>query len=335
MQTSNAEKKRAVVFVTDRGFLVPSIVAALQVARQPRAVSIADVFVVLIDMGSDIIASLTGHFEKSGLNFLPMPSGLFLPPENTFFNRTHVPRSALGRLALHRVLPDRYEHIVYLDGDTQIVGDITPLLCHSVQPGHVAAVPEGNWLCAGDFGDYWPKHRAYMTSLGIEDPRDYFNSGVLAFRMDTWREMAPKALEYFVRYPEKCLYHDQSALNAIFCGRNERLSPIYNFLSLYAELDVADKIKPRIIHFTGGNKPWNYLGPPWNGRFIDIYRTFVERYPMVSSHLRVESRQAIGAHSPSGVVGYIKDGLVLPWRRRRRRRLLIDYVTKNDFVLRE
>ncbi|MET3587884.1 hypothetical protein ABID21_004016 [Pseudorhizobium tarimense] len=51
--------------------------------------------------------------------------------------------------------------------------------------------------CAGDFGGYWPKHKAYMAELGIDDSRNYFNSGVLAFRLDTWREIAPRALDTF------------------------------------------------------------------------------------------------------------------------------------------
>lgn len=327
-------KDTAVVFVTDKGFLVPSLVAALQVAEQPEATLIADIFIVLIDVDSGIVTSLASLFRDAGLSFVAMNSSLFLPPDDTFFNKTHVPRTALGRLALHHVLPAQYENVVYLDGDTQISGDITALLRHRVRPGHIAAVPEGNWLCEGDIGHYWPKHKAYMAALGIDDPHNYFNSGVLAFRMDTWREMAPRALEYFARYPERCIYHDQSALNAVFAGRYERLSPIYNFVLLYAELAIEDKVKPRIFHFTGGDKPWNYVGPPWNGRFTGAYRAFLETYPTLSAYLPLQGYGEPAEKPARRLLSLLKKPVSL-WRRARRKARLREYIAGNNFAMRD
>jgi lipopolysaccharide biosynthesis glycosyltransferase len=324
-------KDSAVVFVTDEGFLVPSLVSALQVLDQPEARLLADVIVVLIDIDPERTAMLDCDFRDRGLRFLSMPSSLFLPPDSAFFNKTHVPKTALGRLALHRVLPQEYQNVIYLDGDIQVVGDIAPLLRHRVAPQHVAAVPEGNWLCQGDFGGYWPKHRAYMAELGIDDARNYFNSGVLAFRLETWREMAPRALEYFHRHPERCLYHDQSALNAVFAGRLEPMSPAYNFASLYAELGTADELEPRIIHFTGGNKPWNYAGPPWRGRFLGVYRDFIEQYPQLSPYLSLEV-QPDSTISRTSATGFLKARVLSPWRRRRRRSLLRRRVAGAEFV---
>lgn len=325
-------KEKAVVFVTDKGFLVPSLVAALQVLKQPESSSIADVLVVLIDIDQRLHATLNHLFGSRGIIFLALDSSEFLPPETTFFNKTHVPRTALGRLALHKVLPDQYVDIVYLDGDVQVVGDIAPLVRHRVKSGYIAAVSEGNWLCKGDLGHYWPKHRAYMSQLGVQDSIDYFNSGILAFRMDTWREMAPRALEYFANYPERCLYHDQSALNAVFHGRREHLSPVYNYASLYAKLGLADEIEPRIIHFTGENKPWSYAGPPWNGRFLSSYTDFMRDYPELVDLLDLTLKPD-PVPAKFNAKELIRSRLILPYRRFRRRSKFRRYVSEGRFVV--
>ncbi|WP_312223850.1 glycosyltransferase family 8 protein [Rhizobium rhizoryzae] len=325
-------KENAVVFVTDKGFLVPSLVAALQVLEQREASSAADIVVVLIDIDQGLHQTLERLFNPLGIIFFALNASEFLPSEGAFFNKTHVPKTTLGRLALHKVLPDQYVNIVYLDGDIQIVGDIGPLLRHRVAAGKIAAVTEGNWLCEGDMGHYWPKHQAYMTALGITDPLDYFNAGILAFRLDTWREMAPRALAYFTSYPERCLYHDQSALNAVFHGHRECLSPIYNYASLYADLNLTAEVSPRIIHFTGGNKPWHYGGPPWNGRFLTIYRTFLETYPQLASFLDLRLRQ--DARSAGlDLKDLIRNRLVQPYRRQRRRVRLRRYLAEGKFVV--
>jgi lipopolysaccharide biosynthesis glycosyltransferase len=329
---AEALKSKAVVFVTDRGFLVPSLVAALQVMQQITVTTLSDVIVVLIDFNPMEIATVEKAIEGDGIILLPMDSALFLPPDGTFFNGTHVPKSALGRLALHHVLPKHYEDVVYIDGDVQITGDLTALVRHRVMPGFVAAVAEGNWLCEGDIGTYWPAHKAYMENLGVHDPRTYFNSGVLAFRLETWREFAPMALDYFIRYPERCLYHDQSALNAVFAGRVQPLSPRYNYLSLYAALGIDQEIRPKIIHFTGGNKPWIYTGPPWSGRFTDIYRQFISEHPVLAGYLDLDT--ASSARDMT-LADRIKQWLLLPWRRNRRRRMLRSYVKSGEFAFTE
>ncbi len=324
-------KQTAVVFVTDRGFLVPSLVAALQVLQQADVAAIADVAVILIDLDDGRIDALNQMMEGTGLRLFKMESGLYLPPDSTFFKRSHVPKATLARLALHKVLPSQYENIVYLDGDIQITGSIAPLVRHRVRDGFIAAGTDGMWLCRGDIGGFWSANSAYLAALGIPDAVDYFNAGVLAFRMPTWRDMAPRALDFFSRNPERCRYHDQSALNAVFAGRVEKLSPIYNFVSLCGELEISDEVKPRIIHFTGGKKPWNYAGPPWHGRFLETYRAFLGRYPQLAAHL--DLRPSDEDEQPSTNMSAIfKTYLLLPWRHVKRRARLRDYLKTGQFA---
>lgn len=326
-------KRRAVVLVADEGFLVPSLVAADQAARSPGVADIADILVFTTDLKQADLAAIEAEFARSPIRIRQLDPDLFLPPADTFFNQTHISRTALGRLALHKVLPPHYEHIVYLDGDVQIVGEILPLVAHDVAPGRIAAANEFLWLCDGDWGSYWREHRAYLSAIGVDNPADYFNSGILAFRADTWQEMAPNALDYFNRFPKRCIYHDQSALNAVFVGRREILSPVFNYNSEFVKLGSPEEalVAASILHFTGAEKPWFYPGPPWNGRFIPAYDAFVRRHPALKS-LRPQTNPAdLAQFVTQRHLSARRVRLSKPWRPIRRRRMFGRYMQQGDF----
>ncbi len=331
--TPGDQKDRAIVFVTDAGFLVPTVVAALQLCREGNVLGAADVFVLLVDLEDALLEALRAEFNGAGVRFERLDSEQFLPPPDTFFNKTHITRTALGRFALHLAIPSHYQHIVYLDGDVMVAGDLGPLLRHEVSPGHIAAGNEFLWLCQGDHGAFWRRHHAYLTDIGVADPIDYFNSGVLAFRLDTWKEMAPRALAYFNAWPERCIYHDQSALNAVFAGRREVLSPAYNYGTEFAFLGLCNEVQPRIIHFTGGLKPWYFGGAPWHDRFGPVYRQAIAAHPVLGERLRVPDKTDL-----SGRVGALRKArlrarLMFPWRQRRRKTELRRYVRETSFAV--
>ena len=113
---------------------------------------------------------------------------------------------------------------------------------------------------------------------GIFDRSQYFNAGVLAFRMDTWRELAPQALRFFEQHSDLCKYHDQSALNATFKDRRELLSPIWNFQTGYAETG-ANVAKARVLHFTGAFKPWRTSNSVWGQGVFEEFGRFMQSNP--------------------------------------------------------
>jgi lipopolysaccharide biosynthesis glycosyltransferase len=293
---------------------VPTLVAALDVCAQHAVTSAADVVVLLIDFTEDVREGLSAEFTATGMDFLCLKSAQFLPPENVFFNKTHVPRTALGRFAIDDVLPENYLHILYLDGDVRVIGDISPLVLHDVASGYIAAANEYLWLCENDRGAFWQRHHAYLKNIGISNPGDYFNSGVLAFRRDTWKTMSRKALEYFNRHADICLYHDQSALNAVFNGRREILPLSYNFGTKYADLGLENTVKPRIIHFTGGCKPWFFSGKPWNGRFIQDYQSLLLKHPFLKAYWKVPSAADLSAMVATDKRMRRRSALLTPWR---------------------
>lgn len=329
---SSAPKDTAVVFVTDSGFLVPTLVAALQVQAQPAVMAVADIYIYLVGISPEDVGHLQQDFASGGMHLVPMASALFLPPEGTYFNKTHISHTTLGRFAILSLLPAQYEHIVYIDGDVQVLGDIGPLVRHRVAPGHIAAATESLWLCEGDRGSFWPRHKAYLASLGISDAREYFNAGVLLFRRDTWAEMAPKALAYFNAHAQRCIYHDQSALNAVFLGRREYLSPVYNYNSFFSSLGLNKRVKPKLVHFTGAGKPWFYPGPPWRGQFMTRYSQLVAQHPFLSQYFRPVDPGKVEGMLSSERKLRLKTWLLMPWRPWQRRRRFQRYLEQTHFA---
>ena len=273
-------KNRAIVYVTDQGFLMPSLFSACQIAEQAAVIEIADIFIILV--GVKASDELQAAFIDKSIHFLELNQQDFWRDENVFFNETHVPITSLGRLAMQNVVPDKYQHILYIDGDTYIKGNIMPLVSHTVASGKIAATNNASWLSRGQMGASWNNYERYCKNLGIPDATKYFNAGLLAFQLDTWKDMAPKALKFFEKNSTLCKHHDQSALNVVFETQREVLSPIWNYQTGYAELANHNEVSAVILHFTGAHKPWLSEKTFWGPSLFNEYSAFIEQYSLLS-----------------------------------------------------
>jgi lipopolysaccharide biosynthesis glycosyltransferase len=326
-----APRNHAVIFTTDSGFLMPTMSVIDQLVAQPKVTELADLIVYLVDIQPDQKHALEDSFGHLPVSFVDIPPELLSLPDDISFNGTHVPRSTLARLSLGALIPDRYDHILYLDGDIQLLGDISPLVAHEVGEGKIASVNEAVWMYQGDGGTYWSSMRDYLAGLGLSSPLDYFNAGVLAFQRQTWRTKSDEARRFFIENSSLCRFHDQSALNAVFHGKREVLSPRYNYISGYADLDLTDRLKPRIVHFTGAAKPWFSSCRPWNGRFLAHYADLRARYPVLTNFDRPRSRPEI-ARIEREVEARRRKLMITPWRPLLRRHKLIRYLEDTQFA---
>ena len=322
-------KSKLVVFVTDRGFLVPSLVAATQLVEFGH-LNQADIVIYTIDIDESVLSYLKSKYENR-IRFEALAARSFMPSETVRFFANHVPKAALARLALHDAIDKRYEDVVYLDGDIQVMRPLTRLLDYSVPEGKILAGRGSAWL-----DKYAPDDKAtpdgYLESLGGVAPEDYFNSGVLAFRRSTWEVEAPRALSFFMEHSDICIRHDQSALNAIFLGRVMHFAPAYNFHRAYSSLFLQDVYTPTMIHFTGSDKPWNSQALPWGGQFIGIYRIFMQMHPELAGYLSVST------HGPGLAVlakKSVASGLSrLGWdpALRAKRKAILEYIAEGSFA---
>lgn len=168
------------------------------------------------------------------------------------------------RFLLPELLPD-VDRVLYLDADTLIVASLEPLFSLPLGEAPIGAV--ANVVDRG----MWQHVRA----LGIDDPTQFFNSGVLLMDLAAMRaeESAGTLLQVAVERGHELRWPDQDALNIVFAGRWHPLHPRWNAQnSLWEWRPQAEHVfgaaavqeattQPAIVHFEGPLlcKPWHSL----------------------------------------------------------------------------
>lgn len=159
------------------------------------------------------------------------------------------------RLFLPRLLPD-LDRVLYLDSDMIVRGDLRALWETELGGAAIAAVP-----------DAWATTVAPMRD---RFPQGYFNSGTLVMDLAEWRRrgVARACLDYLASAPpDPYQFWDQTPLNEVLRGGWHRVSPRWNFMTLYSP-QLADQLgiaaddyaeiaaDPAIVHFLAAYKPW-------------------------------------------------------------------------------
>lgn len=263
----------AIVFICDRDYLVPTVGAAAA-ARVHTADPTVRVVVFLLDEGGEFLKRARKAVAAAGVDLLPAALPALGQVRRETFNPTHVPIAALARLWLDELLDPAIDRFLYLDGDVDITGALDPLLSQAPPSGGLLAAPDLPFLIEGDRGDTAGWTRAYLDGLGLSSGRDYFNSGVLLIDRRGWRSLSTAARDFFFAHPERCPYHDQSALNAV-CGRARgELSLRWNYQSDFMAAEDARRWRrpPTIWHFTGFPKAWHAPTFPWGPEFGRCFR---------------------------------------------------------------
>jgi UDP-glucose/galactose:(glucosyl)LPS alpha-1,2-glucosyl/galactosyltransferase len=216
-----------------------------------------------------------------------------VPPERT---DTLPALDRFGRIVwLRFLLPEllaEEARVVYLDADTFAVSSLEPLWATDMGDSPIGAV--------ANVVD--PSLYAHVRALGIEDPRKFFNSGVLLMDLERLRaeSLWLRLVDILTEREDRLFWPDQDALNMLFAGRWYALHPRWNAMnslwdwSAWARevygTQVVDEAtrRPVILHFEGPamNKPWHYLSRhPWR----DAYRRTLARTPWAATPLEGRS----------------------------------------------
>ena len=219
----------------------------------------------------------------------------------------------VARLLMDRLLPEDVERVLYLDGDTIVIGDLGPLWEKDMGGCVMGACVEPT------------ANRERKKALGLEG-KPYFNSGVLLIDLKKWRETkaAEKVLDFYREKGGRLFAPDQDALNGGLAGQIRELPPKYNFYNIYWYYPYRTLVKiyrpavymgeaefresaehPVILHYLGEDRPWRkgsrhrygnryeeYLGKtPWKDEpkeegweaFLGLYHAFwkiMKPFPM-------------------------------------------------------
>ena len=180
------------------------------------------------------------------------------------------------RLLLPQLL-SAIERALYVDCDTLIVDDISPLWALDLQENPVAAVT-----------NVFPRDLAHRPrELGLSEDQ-YFNSGVLLMDLDVWRRTrCSESIARVARdHPGRLVFPDQDALNLVLASRRLPLEPRWNAQNAifyfpwatdtFGSGAVAQaRRNPAVVHFEGPAqaKPW-HLGSnhPYRRTYLEYRR---------------------------------------------------------------
>lgn len=193
---------------------------------------------------------------KAQIEFFRVPDELMVGFPTSKFHY-----SCWYRILLPDLLP-QLDRILYLDCDVIVTDDLEPLWSTDLGDKPFAA-------CINPMLKPMLKP---VREMGIEDPRDYLNSGVLLLDLARLREerLSSRLREYAIAHPDnQC--PEQDALSVLMRGRWVSLHPRWNAQSALYDDDLPISkspfsaqqteealARPAIVHFNGPFKPWHY-----------------------------------------------------------------------------
>lgn len=258
---------QCVAYVADLEYLFPTILSAIQARKAAKPTT--DILVLMSEplaQFKELSTLLSAHGVVLMDAVEPLSHAFGRLDKSHFQARISV--STMAKLVLDQILPDHYSQIIYLDGDTQVVGSLAKL--------EEAEAPEGKFFAARDY-------TAIEDMLRIGKESHYFNAGFLKFNRKGW--IGAEALDLFCKNPAACDgKHDQGALNYV-CGNALILvSNRWNFPKQY--LHMVDRSKLSVIHYMAHPKPWHGAYFPWGKADSVVYDDLRKQSPLFDSLYR-------------------------------------------------
>ena len=311
---------RCACFLTDLGYLFPSLLCAVQ-ARRFLDTETADVIIVLFDATPQTTELFSNICQQNGVILLCADREI-LGGHSAMY----------ARLFLSQILPEQYQRILYLDGDMQI-GDSLNDLIQTELPADCdfAAAPDPMAIELYESKSEHLNTQSYFNRLGIDSTpeRPYLNSGALLINREPWSGIGRDALDYLAKSPSTCLFQDQSALNSVGHSRYAPMSFRWNFPIFFKNCGVEAAILPRIFHFMSKPKPWNGVFRPWNRSFVDPYASLIGKYPELQAYSK---KMSLASHTKYLGQQYYKSILeTLTWRYSGRRPAILEFEAATRF----
>lgn len=261
-----------VVFACSENFVPYLSVATQSIVENACASRRYDIIVLTRDISPASMITLTRQVKSDnvGIGFLDVDAALGdieLPHHGHFRPETYY------RLLAPQLLPN-VDKAIYLDSDLIVEKDIAGLFDVDVTGYPLAATRDADTI--GQIEGYDATVGPYLKNdLGMRDPHDYFQAGVLLMNLaELRRTVSP---EEFLALSTQRMWRwlDQDVLNRVVNGNYVRVHMRWNYLMDWQHLrrthivsnapaDVRAEYEeaaadPAIIHFAGpDNRPWLY-----------------------------------------------------------------------------
>lgn len=201
--------------------------------------------------------------------------------DNKFFKKNerniNFPSATYYRLFIPELF-QKFEKVIYMDADMIALADVAELIDISMGDNLVAAVRDicGNW-------NYYEEDKIVKkyrdNELCLKNPDDYFNAGMVVFNIKEFVPIIDSGEIWKKVNERKWRSKDQDILNMLCNGRALLLPFYWNMIrdcrqEAFNYMQPGDKAewetpneKAKIVHFAGGNKPWNYLNVPFQEKY--------------------------------------------------------------------
>jgi lipopolysaccharide biosynthesis glycosyltransferase len=183
------------------------------------------------------------------------------------------PVCVYNKLLIPDVLPEAVHTALWLDSDTLVLGDISPLWDEGTADRAARAVQDPLVpLVSSDMGV------ARYRELGLRPDAKYFNCGVMLMNVRRWREhrVSDRALAYLKTYADDVAFWDQEGINAVLSDQWGPLDPQWNWSvnvgGAFRQRSVDPRVK--IAHFSGNLKPWKHYG---RNPYYALYYEYIDR----------------------------------------------------------
>lgn len=255
-------------FIVNEAYLLPALVSAIQ-ARTYSSKDLIDVVVYLVgkpsEKGERVIHLAK---EKYDVDIIVVDPSFM---ENKPFT--------YGRLYIHKVMPENYKRIIYIDGDTQIAGSLDPLATAPLGPGKFMAARDPSLIYAR-LSKKWRKDiQADRDLAGYTGEFDiYFNAGILIINREGWPERAARAMDLYEGLKSRLRHFDQDLMNLTLSEDCVRISNKWNFPGFLIGTPMEQKVKPVIYHFMSNPRPWNQAVAPWGYKWMKPYDDLLRKH---------------------------------------------------------
>jgi len=238
-----------IAYCTDANYLEYVAVSIISIImNNPRQA--LSFFVFVYDVNDDDIKKL--HSMSETIEVIKIDRA-DIEKYNNDFAIKHLNRSTYMRLAVPRLLKEKVNNFIYLDADTLCFDKIDEINDYDISDV-VCAVSHDSLNIHDD------KHSRRLNL----STKNYFNAGFLYINIANWiqYDIEHKANTVLFEKGKELPYFDQDALNIAIDGNVKFIDNRWNFLFNWfsdrqRETFFFNKeTLPRIIHFTGGRKPW-------------------------------------------------------------------------------
>ncbi|MDD1503982.1 glycosyltransferase family 8 protein [Lysinibacillus sp. CNPSo 3705] len=270
------KEKISIIIASDPGYLCHATITIISILQNTKSNNIIFYF---LDEGIGRENREYLHTEvnnlKGNIEFIAIDKEIF----SNFHVSGHIKQSTYYRLIAPNLLPADIEKAIYVDSDVIVNEDIANLFYIDIENFIIAAVEESE------------QDSERIKKLGIENSC-YFNAGIILMDLIKWRnaDITKKTFQYIVENPDKLIYWDQDALNAIFGGEWYQLEAKWNVQTNFFELEKYKEVclNPAIVHFTTDVKPWHiYSNHPFKQLYLEYReKTRWRNVPLINKELQ-------------------------------------------------